>query len=321
MTQKLAMIGKQLNYKNLDFYRNKNILVTGGSGYIGSSLVKQLKKATDKIIALSSKTDIRNKKVWKKLLRKVDVLFHFAAQTSSRVSNENPLLDAAINFLPIINIIETCQKNDYFPDIIFAGTVTQAGLTKTYPVNEKFKDRPITVYDINKLAAEKYLQYYSNQLGRRAVTLRLANVYGPGPASSSADRGILNLFIKKALRGKPLTIYGKGNFVRDYIYIDDVVNAFLVTGTKIDILKGNYYIIGSGRGYTIKKMATLIRDQVAKRTGKKVKVISIAPPKDLSFIERRNFVADSSKFKKATEWQAQYSLEQGIKNTIDFFCN
>jgi UDP-glucose 4-epimerase len=321
-TRKLAMIGNPTanKMKLISYYKKKTVLVTGGSGYIGSGLIKRLKTVPCCLIApTKNEADIRKKGIWKELLKKVDVLFHLAGQTSSKFSNEKPLLDTKINLLPVINIIKTCQKNNLSPDIIFAGTATEVGLTKRYPVNEAFKNQPITVYDINKLAAEKYLQYYSYQLGKRAVTLRLANVYGPGPASSRADRGILNLFIKKALRREDITIYGKGNFVRDYIYIDDVVNAFLVAGVKIDVLKGNYFIIGSNQGHTIKEMATLISQEVAKKTGRRVKIVHVVPPENLSPIEFRNFIADSRQFMAKTGWQPKVSLRQGIKRTIDFF--
>lgn len=322
--------------KFLSYYQDKRILITGGKGYIGSSVIQKLKTVSCEIIILDRKADqqnfpsekakisfyeadVRDKEIWKNVLKKVDILFHFAAQTSSKIANENPLLDVQINLLPVINIIDACQKNNFFPDIVFSGTVTQVGLTKNYPVNEDLKDQPITVYDINKLTAEKYWQYYGNQMNGRAVTLRLANVYGPGPRSSSADRGILNFFVRQALRGEDLTIYGKGDFVRDYIYIDDVANAFLMAGAKMETVKGNYYVIGSGADHMIKEMVELVADQVAQKTGKEVKVVHVPMPKDLSLIEFRYFVADSKKFCQATGWKAKTPLEEGIRRTIEYF--
>jgi nucleoside-diphosphate-sugar epimerase len=304
---------------NLSFYKNKTILVTGASGFIGSALVKKLKETSCKIIVPDGKTDIRHKKIWKSLMRKTNIFFHLAAQTSSKFANENPLKDIEINLLPVVNIIETCQKENFSPDIIFAGTVTQVGLTKNYPVNETFSDQPITVYDIDKLAAEKYLQYYSRNLGKRAVTLRLANVYGPGPSSSSADRGILNFFIRQSLKKKPITIYGPGSYIRDYIYIDDVINAFLIAAEKIKITNGNYYLIGSGKGHSIKEMVDIVKDEIIMRTGKKAKVNNVPLPKNLPPIEFRNFIADSTAFKKATGWKANISLKEGIKRTVEHY--
>lgn len=304
---------------NLNYYKNKTILVTGGTGFIGSSLIRRLKKISCKIIALDSKTDIREKNIWHKYLRKIDIIFHLAAQTSSQWANAHPSLDAKINLLPVINLIEVCQDNKFFPDIIFAGTVTEVGLTKTIPVNEAFQDEPITIYDINKLAAEKYLQYYSRQLGGRAVTLRLANVYGPGERSNHKDRGILNSFICKALKGKDLIIYGRGRYIRDYVYIDDVVNAFLTAGANINLLKRNYYLIGNDQGYTLREMAAMISEQVAEKTGRRVKIVLISPPKTVSPIESRDFVANSRRFRNITGWKPMVDLKFGISQTVDYF--
>jgi len=303
----------------IGLYRNKRILITGGSGYIGSLLFKKLKPLARSIISLNSEEDIRKKNIWEKYLGQVDMIFHLAAQTSSKFANKNPLQDLNLNLLPVVNLIETCFKKNIYPDIIFAGTATQVGLTKKYPVNENFSDQPITVYDINKLAAEKYLQFYAQQTKGKAATLRLANVYGPGLSDSKLDRGITNLMIKKALRGEDLTIYGKGNFVRDYIYINDVIDAFVSAGKCIEKLNGFYYLIGSGKGYTFKQMIKLIRHQAMRKTNKKSKIIYLKLPPNLSPIESRNFVANSSKFSQVTGWRPRHSLKEGIKKTIKSF--
>jgi len=319
----------------LSHYQSKTVVITGGVGYIGSSIIRALKGIACRIIVVDreakeipsdataeisvQEADIRKKSVWNELLSDADILFHLAAQTSSKVANEKPGFDAELNLFPVIHLIETCRKKGCFPHIVFSGTVTQVGFTETYPVDESFRDDPITVYDINKLAAEKYLQFYTHHLGGSAVTLRLANVYGPGPRSGSADRGILNIMIKKALRGEPLTVYGDGNFVRDYVYVDDVTRAFLTAGAKKEILGGNYYVIGSGKGTTINEAARLIKSRVEKKTKKEAEIIYVAPPEDLSQIEYRHFVADTKSFGSATGWKAEISLLEGIDRTINYF--
>lgn len=316
-------------------YKEKTILITGGAGFIGSSIIKKLCKVDCNIILFRKKNsakkniseqvarisvvegDIRDTNIWEKLLKNVDIIFHFAAQTSSMVANKHPVLDAEINLLPIIRLIETCQKINVSPHVVFSGTVTQVGLTEKLPVNETFKDEPVTVYDISKLSAEKYLQFFSSQLGNYAVTLRLSNVYGPGSGSGSSDRGILNIMIRKALSGEPLTIYGDGNFTRDYIYIDDITNAFLLAGSNIKALNGKYFILGSGVGHTIKEMVFMIRDEVAKRTDRKVDVAHVVLPENLSKIELRDFIADISQFSSITGWKPIVSLKDGINHTIN----
>jgi len=228
-------------------------------------------------------------------------------------------MDVDINLAPVVRFIETCQNKNIRPDIIFPGTVTQVGLTETWPVDEIIQDVPITVYDINKLAAEKYICYYGTQLGGRGVTLRFANVYGPGTKSGSLDRGILNMMVMRALEGKPLTLYGDGNYVRDYVFIDDVVNAFLIAGARFDSTNGKYYVLGSGVGHTIKEMAEIVKTMVGKITGKNVDIQNIPPPPGLSQIEFRHFVANIARFRQDTGWKPRVTLEEGIKNTIDSF--
>lgn len=323
--------------KQLRYYKEKTILITGAAGFIGSSLARVLSQIDCTLICCSRdiekleiippvkahvvnrEIDIRTPSIWEEILEGVDVVFHFAAQTSSKFANDNPCMDMDINLVSIARFIETCQKKAIWPDIIFPGTVTEAGLTKTYPLDEMIQDVPITVYDINKLAAERYVCYYGTQLGGRGVTLRLANVYGPGPKSGRPDRGILNMMVMRALAGEPLTLYGEGNFVRDYIFIDDVVTAFLMAGAALHVTNGRYYVLGSGVGHTIKEMAEIVKTMVAKITGKNVDIQNIPPPPGLSQIEFRHFVANTARFRQDTGWKPRVTLEEGIKNTIDSF--
>jgi nucleoside-diphosphate-sugar epimerase len=320
--------------KHLSHYRGKAILITGAAGFIGSAVVQALSEVECHLTCLETgrrkmefpgncraeitvrTKDIRSASIWNEVLENVDIIFHFAAQTSSHFANEHPTEDLEINLIPIVRLIETCQKKAIRPDIIFSGTVTQTGLTTDYPVDENRCDSPVTVYDINKLAGEKYLQYYSLEMGGRSVTLRLANVYGPGAMSSQADRGILNLMVRNALAGKPLTVFGDGNFVRDYIYINDVVGAFLIAGAAMPAVSGKYYLIGSGKGHSIKAMATTVRDMVAKIAGKRVPLNHVPIPDNLSKIEFRHFVADINNFQVASGWKPKVTLQEGTKRTI-----
>ena len=322
-----------MNFSN--FY-NKNILITGGAGYLATNLITQLREIdchiirvdrpgvqfvplTGKITFHDIEADIREGIVWESLLDDVDVVFHFAAQTSVYVAEQDPLADLAINVMPMLHLLETCRRKKLNPIVLFSGTVTEAGLTEHLPVNEDCPDHPITVYDLHKWMAENYLKHYTRSGIISGVVLRLANVYGPGPKSSSVDRGVLNMMIRKAISGHELTVYGDGRFLRDYVYVEDVAQAFLSAVANIETVTGKHFVIGSGEGYTILQAINLVAERVAIKTSRRVPVVSIYPPSLLSPIEFRNFVADTHQYTKSTGWMAKYSLIEGIDATIQAF--
>jgi len=174
------------------------------------------------------------------------------------------------------------------------------------------------VYDIHKLVAEKYIQYYANHLGIPGVTLRLSNVYGPGSTVGSTDRGVLNRMIVNALSGKPLTVYGDGARVRDYIFVDDVVSAFLEAGSHAAAISGNYYVVGSGQGFRIVDAINLVATRVEHALGHRPVVQHVPSPESQALIENRDFVADTGNFRSATGWAHQVSLAEGIDSTIQY---
>jgi len=321
--------------KILPYYSGKRILVTGAGGYLAWNLVNSLKNASCTIIRLSRNGDlpavdgkakvidvcgnISEIEIWDKVVDDIDIIFHFAAQTSVPAADKNPVEDFRINVLPMLNMLQMCRDKKVKPIIVFAGTVTEAGITKALPVNENCEDHPITVYDLHKLMAENYLKFYCGLGTVKSVTLRLSNVYGPGPRSSSSDRGIMNMMMRKALNGEALTIFGKGDCLRDYVFIDDVISAFLVSPVNIEKLNGRHFVIGSGKGYTISEAVRLIAEQAELMLKKRVEMKHIIPPSEQPAIDSRNFVADVKQFSQAAGWQSCYSLSGGIKITLDFF--
>ncbi len=317
------------------YFEKKSILITGSSGYIASSIVNALSGVDCTIFRLSRdigrlvpiyqgartidlEVDISSDDDWGRRLENIDIVYHLAAQTSSYKADGDPLGDLKINVLPILNMFTTCETMGFEPTIVFVGTVTEIGLSNGLPVNEEHYEAPITIYDIHKLMAEKYLLYYASRGIVKGCVLRLSNVYGPGPKSSSADRGILNLMVKRALAGKPLTIYGSGEHIRDYIYVDDVVEAFLLAAACIDKTNTNHFIIGSGTGHSIAHAVNLVAERVFEKTNLPVDVVHVDPPLHLSPIEERDFVADIGKFSASTGWKPFYSLGEGISRTIDY---
>ena len=311
------------------------VLVTGAAGYLASNLTNLLKDMDCQIVRLGRPGttflpvegaaaveditgDIRESTTWERALSGVDTVFHLAAQTSAYVANENPDADLEINVLPMLHLLETCRKSDCQPNVLFAGTVTEAGIPQSIPVDETHLDRPITIYDVHKLMAENYLKYYCSQGAVRGATLRLANVYGPGP-SSRRDRGVLNQMVRKALKGETLIIYGQGDHLRDYIYVDEVVEAFLLAAKNIEHINGQYFVIGSGHGYTVAEAIKLVAERVSNKTGQEIRIQHQDPQMSLSPIEARDFVADTSRFQRTTGWEPRISLIEGIDRSIDYW--
>lgn len=319
-----------------DTFRGKGILITGGAGYLASNLVSLLKYVDCRIIRMDRQGacwepvsgaadvvdltgDVADPAVWEEVLEGIDFIFHFAAQTSTYVANDQPIADHAINVMPMLYLLEACRRQGSQPTVCFSSTVTVAGIPEYLPVNEAHPNHPLTVYDLHKQMAEQYLQWYTEQGIVRGVILRLANVYGPGPRSSSSDRGILNQMIRRALAGDVLTVYGEGEYVRDYVYVEDVARAFVAAACHSEKLGGRYFVIGSGQGHTITEAMLMVAGRSAARTGASVTVRHVEPPTSLSPIEQRHFIADSSIFSEVTGWNAAYSLERGIDSTMEAY--
>lgn len=325
---------QQQRNENLEFFQGQKVLVTGGGGYLASGLIRLLREVDCRILRLTRKGeagaepggraeilevpgDVRTADIWERTLEDVQVVFHLAAQTSTYVANADPLADQSSNVLPLLNLLETCRRRGWQPVVVFASTVTVAGLPERLPVDEEHPDHPLTAYDLHKQMAEQYLRWYAEQGWVSAASLRLPNVYGPGPRSSRQDRGILNQMARRALAGEPLTLYGEGEQLRDYLYIEDAARAFLAAAAHCGQLNGRPFVLGSGVGHSIAEALELIAERAAARTGSRVEIRKVPPPEGLSPIEGQNFIADATRFREATGWQPRYSLGEGIDRLME----
>ena len=311
----------------------KTIAVTGAAGFIGSRVVDRLAADAGHVIRVARAAlppienaaaasvidmigDVTDRAIWDQVAD-ADVVFHFAAQTSESCDADGVDGHFHANVMPIRHLLASCARRRRRPIVVFAGTVTQAGIPSRLPVNEDEPDDPITAYDRHKLMAENDLEAASAQGAVCGVTLRLSNVYGPGPAGRKHDRDVLNRMIAAALRGGPLTVFGTGEYVRDYVFVDDVVDAFLRAATHAEKINGRHFVVGSGRGVTVRGAFGLVAARVEAVTGRRVPVVTADPPAALSEIQRRHFVADPSRFSTATGWCPSWSLSDGIDRTIE----
>ena len=317
-------------------FAGRTIVITGGGGYIAAALLRCL-SVTDCIVRRVVRRtspipaggiariedvigDLGERSLWRDVVAGADVVVHLAAQTSTYVANADPAADLRVNVVPVVHLLEACRaRGGPVPAVLLAGSATEVGLTTAVPVGVHEPDRPVTIYDLHKLVAEQYLEHYARLGIVRGVCLRLANVYGPGPASSSGDRGILNLMMRRALRAEQLTVYGDGAWVRDYVHVDDVARAFMAAAIHADAISGQHFVIGSGVGTRIVDALELVASRVAARTGVRARVSHVPAPVDLSPIERRHFVADTTRFRAATGWQPRFDLAAGIDGTLGAF--
>jgi len=308
----------------LERLKGKTVVVTGARGYIGSVLVDALIQHSCKVIRVSRvdlepladtktlKADVRNANTWAEIVAQTDVIYHLAGNTSVNEAASNPAESLNSTLLPINHLVKAAKERQCKPRVVFASTATVYGLTPQLPVAENIEPKPITVYDLHKLFAEQQLALAVQQGFVDSVSLRLANVYGPSTGVSSADdRGILNRVTAMALQGKDLMVYGDGNYQRDYIYITDVVNAFLFAGISPQLC-GQSFNIASGIGTTVKETFELAAAQAGKITGQSIGVNCAAWPAGIASIEFRQFTADIEKYTTATGWKPEINLEQGI---------
>ncbi len=312
----------------------KSWLITGASGYVASAIVNQLEGKAKIIRRLSRmplspkfaqgtmiedmQGDYSDQPCLRKAVEGIDVVIHLAAGTSVYTAEKDPASSMENTVGITLRLLEACARCAPPPMFLLAGTATQFGLPKVLPVDESHPDDPVTFYDLHKLMAEWNVKLFAGREQVPGCTLRLANVYGPGPVSSSPDRGILNRIISNALKGEVITVYGDGSQLRDYVFIDDVAHAFIAAADP-NRTSGKHFIIGSGEGYSLAKAFSLVADRVAMVTGSRPNVENVLWPEGVSPIEYRNFVAKTNAFQNATGWTSEVSLVEGIDRTITAF--
>jgi len=316
-------------------FRDKNVLITGGLGFIGSNIAQRLVREGANVVIYDAcidpygwnyanikeikndvqvvEADVRDFDTLAKHVKGKDVVYHLAAQVGREISMAQPDLDTDINCHGTLNLCRICAEMGSNVKVVYAGSRGQIGEPVYLPVDENHPTNPTDVYGINKLAAEKYLFLYSKIYGFPVVSLRLNNVYGPRCQMQHGFYGILNWFITNAMYNKPITVYGDGLQTRDYVYIDDVVDAFVRAALSPNA-DNEIFFIGSG-------VETVFLDMVKEviRAVGQGSYVHIPFPPERESIDIRKFVVTTEKFRKATGWQPTVDLAAGVERTVQFY--
>lgn len=317
-------------------FRDKNVLITGGLGFIGSNLARRLVKRGAKVLLVDSLvpesggnlfnlsgiekevrvkiSDVRDEPGLRRLIRGQDYLFNLAGQTSHLDSMEDPHTDLEINAEAQLSLLEACRKYNPEIKIIFASTRQIYGKPDYLPVDEKHPLRPADVNGINKMAGERYHILYHQVYGIRASALRLTNTIGPRMRVKDARQTFLGLWIRLLIEGKPFEVWG-GRQWRDFTFIDDALEAFLLAAAS-EKSEGQVFNLGGERAIRLVELAELLIEL----NGKGKFAVKKFPP-ERQRIDIGDYYADDSLIRSVLGWRPKVSLREALQGTLDFYRN
>jgi UDP-glucose 4-epimerase len=240
-------------------------------------------------------------------------LFNLAGQTSHMDSMTDPQTDLDINASAQLSILEACRLNNPEIKIVFASTRQLYGKPDYLPVDEKHPIRPVDVNGINKLAGEWYHLLYNNVYGIRACALRLTNTYGPGMRVKDARQTFLGIWVRLLLEGKPIKVFGDGEQLRDFNYVDDCVDALLVAGAS-EQANGKVYNLGSQEVIGLKALAEMMT-----KLGYGGSYELVPFPEDRKAIDIGDYYSDFSFISDELGWSPRIDLQQGLLKTVEYY--
>jgi UDP-glucose 4-epimerase len=310
-------------------------MITGGLGFIGSNLARQLVDAGAEVLIVDALipdyggnrfnlhgieefvrvniADVRYEPTMDILVQDRDVIFNLAGQVSHIDSMRDPYTDLEINCRAQLSILEACRKHNPKVRIVFAGTRQVYGRPDRLPVDESHPVHPVDVNGINKAAGEHYHLLYNRVFGIRASSLRLTNVYGPRQLIKHNRQGFIGWFIRQVIEGAEVQIFGDGSQLRDFIYVDDAADAFLRAGAT-DAADGQVFNVGGDRPISHRDLVTLLIEIAGSGTMRFVEW-----PPEKKRIDIGSFYSDSTKFRRALGWTPRVDLGEGFRRTIEFY--
>lgn len=322
--------------KNNNLFTDKNILITGGLGFIGSNLACRLISEGAGVTLVDSLipeyggnlrnidgiedkvkiniSDVRDVHSMRYLVQGQDYLFNLAGQTSHIDSMQDPYTDLEINCRAQLSILETCRQYNQGIKIIFASTRQIYGKPDYLPVDEKHLLRPVDVNGINKMAGEWYHILYNNVHGIRACALRLTNTYGPRMRIKDARQTFVGIWIRNLLEKKPILIFGDGSQLRDFNFVDDVVDALMMCALDE---RANGQIFNTG-GVERINLLDLARILIECNNGQgEYQIVSF--PEDRKAIDIGDYYSDYSYINNSLGWKPNIKIKDGLVETLEFY--
>ncbi|MEJ5187285.1 MAG: NAD-dependent epimerase/dehydratase family protein [Candidatus Geothermincolales bacterium] len=318
----------------MEFYRGKRVLVTGGLGFIGSNLVRKLVKAGASVTVVDAAfpdqganlfnlkgvledivlviADIGNLDEVSNYLVDQEVIFNLASSTSHVGSMQDPVKDLERNCLSHLRFLGAIRELSPGARIVYTGSRSQYGNPLYQPVDEDHPTRPVDINGIHKCAVEEYHRLYHRLSHIRYTSLRLTNVFGPRHQMLHDGHGFLNWFIRKALSGEDLQVFGDGRQERDFLYVEDAVDAILLAGASTEC-EGRVFNVSSEVPISVAEAARA----VAEMSGVRWKCVPY--PKERLSIEPGSVRISSRRFRETTGWSPSHSFLEGLEKTIDFY--
>ena len=299
------------------------ITVTGGAGFIGSHLVDRLIEDGHTVQVIDNlytgnkefvhskaqfvELDIRDPKLYSVLEEfRPDYIFHEAAQTEVSTSMSDPMLDCDINLMGLINLLNAAVKLDV-KKFLMPSSAAVYGNLDTLPLNEEMIGNPSSFYGLTKLTTEHYLRIYHETFGLPYICYRYSNVFGPRQGNGG-EGGVISIFAKAIVQGSPIIIYGDGKQTRDFIYVDDVVEANIL-GMQHQVT--GIYNVSTG----ISSSVNLLVDEFRNISGKDIEVVYDKP----RLGDIRDSVLATDKSEKEPLFTAKYNLHDGLIKTYEYF--
>jgi UDP-glucose 4-epimerase len=318
-----------------NIFKDKKILITGGAGFIGSTLAHHLVNHGAIVTVVDSMipdyggnlhnldgirdrikinfSDVRDRYSMEYLIGEQDYLFNLAGQVSHVDSMMDPFADLEINAYSQLSILEACRHFNPTIRIVFASTRQIYGRPQYLPVDENHPLDPPDVNGINKLAGERYHTLYSTVYGLHCSVLRLTNVYGPRQLVKHDRQGFIGWFIRQIVRGEKIMIFGTGAQKRDLIFVDDVVEALLLAGMSRNA-NGKIYNLGGAEPISLKSLVAFMIEINGNGNYELVPF-----PEERKKIDIGDFYTDYKKISNELGWKPKILLREGLKRTFEFY--